>query len=146
MACIVVFGAELLGYLETGVRILLQEAKEVFALYEIDLAGVHSLGGQFVGLAGNRGAEPQHFSRFDNLKDKRLAIPSAEGELHLPLAKHEDTARCLAFHEQDRALRIGGRILDPFKSLQRRRAQVAEDAACPHLAGKTTFTNIESVW
>ena len=74
MACIVVFGAELLGYLETGVRILLQEAKEVFALYEIDLAGVHSLGGQFVGLAGNRGAEPQHFSRFDNLKDERLAI------------------------------------------------------------------------
>jgi len=146
MACIVVFGAELLGYLETGVRILLQEAKEVFALYENDLAGVHSLGGQFVGLAGNRGAEPQHFSRFDNLKNKCLAIPSAEGELHLPRAKHEDAPRCLAFCEQDRTLRIDSRILDPVKSLQRGRAQVAEDAAGPHLAGKTAFNNIESVW
>jgi hypothetical protein len=63
-----------------------------------------------------------------------------------PAREHEDAARCLAFHEQDRALRIGDRILDSFKGLQRDRAQIAKGAVGPHLAGKTAFNNMESVW
>src|SRR5579864_1488376 len=52
----VVFLAELLRHLEAGLGVVFQETEKIFALHEIDLAGIDGFRRQLVGLARNRRA------------------------------------------------------------------------------------------
>ena len=67
MAGDVVLFAELFGDFEAGFAMLLEEAEEVVALNEVDLAGIDGFGGEFVGFAGDGGAEAEDFAGFGDL-------------------------------------------------------------------------------
>ena len=146
MTSVVVLVAELLGHLEASVGVLFQEAQKVLALDEVYLAGIDSLRCQLIGFAGNSGAEPKDFAGFSDLEDHRLAVGGTDGEFHLALAEHENTARDLVLDKQHRALGIGGGILDGFKGLRGGGIKVTKNPVSPHLAGKTAFDDVESVW
>ena len=53
MACGVVLVAQLLGDAEANVTVLVQEAEEIFALDEVNLAGINRFRPEFVRLARN---------------------------------------------------------------------------------------------
>ncbi len=120
----------------------LQEAQEVFPLYEVHLAGIDGFGGQFVGLAAYRGAQAEHFAGLGDLQDQSLAIGGADGQLHPAFAQDKDAARRLAFYKKNRALGISGCVFNGFEGLQRRRRQIAEDMFCAHLARQAAFDDV----
>src|ERR1700675_1953001 len=146
VAGVVVLFTQLFGHLKARVRVVFQEAQEVFPFYEIDLARIDGFGSEFVGFAGNRGAEAEDFARFCNFQDQGLAVGGADRELHPSLAEDENAAWRLAFDEQDRPFRVGGGVLDGLEGLQSRGWQIAENAVGPHFASQAAFDNVESVW
>ena len=81
----IVFLAELLGNFEAGFAVLLEEAEEIVALDEIDLAGIDGFGGQFIGLAGDGGAQAENFARLGDLENEGLAVAGADGKFTRPL-------------------------------------------------------------
>jgi hypothetical protein len=93
---VIVFLAQLFSDFETRVGVVFEEAQEILTLDEVDLARVDGLGGQFIGLARNRGTKTQNFTRFGNFQDQGFAVGRANGELHTPLAKHKNAARRLS--------------------------------------------------
>src|SRR5208283_1006849 len=142
----VVLFAELLGHLEASLAVFFEEAQEVVALDEIDLAGIDGFRGQLVGLAGNGGAETEDFAGLSDFEDEGLTVAGADRELYAALAKDENAAGCLAFDKQDGAFGISGGVLDALKGLQRGRRQIAEEALGAHLASKAAFDNVQTVW
>jgi hypothetical protein len=143
---IVVFVAQLFRHFEAGFGMILQEAEKVFSLNEIHLAGINGFGGKFIGLAGDGGAQAQNFSGFGDFQDQSLAIGGADGQLHAAFAQNKNSARGLALDKQNRAFGVGGGVLDGFEGLQRSGGQIAKDTIGPHLAGKTAFDDVQSVW
>src|SRR4029077_16059103 len=125
---VVVFLAQLFRDLETRVRVIFEEAQEILALDEVDLARVDGLGGQFIGLAGNRSAETQNFAGFGNFQDQGLAVGRTNRELHPPFAEDKYAARGLSFDKQHRSFGISSGVLDGFERLQCGGRQVAENA------------------
>src|SRR5271157_2261362 len=59
MAGGVVLRAQLLCDLQAGVTVFLEEAEEIIAFHEVDLAWVHGFRPQLVGFTGHRGAQAQ---------------------------------------------------------------------------------------
>ena len=115
MAGDIVFFAELLRYLETGVAVVLEEVEKVLAFDEIDLAGIDGFGGQLVGLAGNGGTEAKDFAGFGNFENESLTVTGTNGKFDAAFAKNKDAAGGLAFDEQDGAFGVGSGILDGLK-------------------------------
>src|SRR5450631_167958 len=104
--------AQMLSGLQTGIAMLLQEAQEIFALDEVQLAGLAGLGGNLVGRSGDSSVQPEYLTRLRNLKNQRLAVTGGGGHLHPPFAQHVNSAGHLSFHEKDGTLWIGGGVLD----------------------------------
>lgn len=142
----VVLFTELLSDLEACLGVLLEEAQKVFALDEIYLARVDRLSGEFVGLAGDGGAQPENLSGVGNFQDESFAIAGADGKLDASFAKDKNSARGLAFDEQDSTLGVCRCVLDGLERLQSGPGQIAENAIGAHLASETAFDNIQTVW
>ena len=145
LAGIVIFFAQLFGYFEAGLHIILQKPKKIVALDEIDLAGIDRLRRHFVSFAGDRGAQPQHLPGLGKFYNDRSAARRVDGELDAAFAEHKNAAWQLPFYKQHRPLRIRGRVLDVFKSLERGRRQIAENTIRAQLAGNATFYNLHSI-
>src|SRR5271166_4793901 len=141
----VIFVAELLGYPQAGVTVLLQEAKEILTFDEVYLARIDRLGSQLVRLAANCRAESQHLSRFGDFKDQCFAIGGADGELHTAFAQHKDPAWRLPFDKQDRAFRIGSGVFDGLERLQCGGWKIAKNMFCPHLASQAAFYDVQTI-
>src|SRR5208282_497549 len=140
------FLAELLGHFETGLDIVLEEVEKIFALDEIDLAGIERLGRHFVRFARNRGAQAEHLAGLGKLHNDGSAAGRVDRELDAAFAKHEDTAGHLPFDKQHGSLGIGGCVLDVFKCPERGIGQIAEDTIGAQLARDAAFYNLHSVW
>jgi hypothetical protein len=54
----------MLGGMERGVSVLIEEAQHVFPPHEVQLAGLHGLNRQLVRPAGNNGVQAQNFTGF----------------------------------------------------------------------------------
>src|SRR5579862_5941897 len=113
----VVFVAELLGNAQAGLAMFPQEALEVLALDEVDLARVDSFRRQLVRLAADACAKTQNFAGFGDFQDQRLAVSRADRQFHATFAKDKDAARHLSFYEEYGTLGIGSGIFDGFKGL-----------------------------
>jgi len=142
VAGIVVLVAQLFGYFETRIGVLSQESQKIFALNEIHLAGINGFGSQLVRLTRNGGAQAEHFARLSDLEYQGFAIGRTDGELDSSFAQNEDASRRLAFHKQDRTLRIRRGILDAFKGLQGSRVEVTEEPVGPKLASQAAFNDV----
>jgi len=116
---------------KAGLNVVLQEAKKVIALYEVDLAGVQSFSGYFVRFAGDSGAQSQYLSWLSKFHNHGSAVRRVNGKLHAAFAEHEDAAWHLSFDKQHSPLRIRRRVLDAFKGVQRGCWQIAEDPIRP---------------
>ena len=134
--------AELLGYLEAGIGVVLENRKNSRLTVYLAIDG---FGGQLVGLPRDRGAEAENFTGLRDFQDECLAVGGADRKFHASFAQDENAAGSLAFNEQHRTLRVGGRILDSLEGLEGRCRQVAEDAVRPHFAGQAAFDDVEPV-
>src|SRR5271166_6860800 len=93
LVCSLAILAEMLRGLQASIAVFLEEAQEVVALDEIQLAGLASLGRDLVGRARNRSVHAQNFSRLRDLQDESFAFCRSGGELHPAFAQHVNSAR-----------------------------------------------------
>src|SRR3954451_17348035 len=91
--------AEMLRGLQAGGAMFLEKTQEVFALDEVNLAGLDRFGRKFVIDARDAGVKSEDLAGFGDLKDERFAFCGVDRELHAALAKHVDSAGRLAFHK-----------------------------------------------
>jgi hypothetical protein len=127
LVCRLAVFAQVLSGLQTGIAVFLQEAEEVLALNEVQLAGLSSLGGYLVRRSRDSRVQSKYFARLSNLQNQSLAITGGGGHLHAAFAEHVDAARHLAFHKENRALWVGGGVLNLVERLQRGTGQSAEE-------------------
>src|SRR5271165_6044435 len=146
MAGGVVLRAQLLCDPQAGVTVFLEEAEEIIAFHEVDLAWVHGFRPELVGLTAHRGAQAQNFSRFGDLQDQSFAVSRAHGQLHTTLAENKNPSWRLALNKEDRALGIRRRVLDGLERLQRSGWKITKDMVCPHLARQAAFDDVQTVW
>jgi hypothetical protein len=107
---------------------ILQEAEEVFALDEIQLAGLTGFGCDLVGGIGDGGVKSEHFAGLNDFEDEGFAVAGGGGKFHSPLAQHIDAARSLTFHKQYRSGWICGGKFQFLKGFQRCFREAAEEA------------------
>ena len=137
--------AELHRQLHRRLRVGLKEAEEVVAADEVDLRRHQRLRGDLVRLAEHRRAHAEDLARLDDVDDQR---PPGGGEhrlLHPAAAEDVDAARLLAFHEEQRALRLDDRVRDRAQLGDRLIAQAAEGPLGPDRAFGAVVVDVEVV-
>src|SRR5689334_332867 len=83
---------QVLGRMQASVTVLLQEAKKILALDEIQLTGLQSLCGQLVRLAGNCGVQAQNFTGIGNPENECLPVAIGRRKLYPTGANHVNAA------------------------------------------------------
>src|SRR5215831_2664268 len=98
--CALAILAEMLGCIQAGISVMLQETKEVVAPDEVQLAGLESFGRKFIRLAGNGRMQAQHFTGLRDAQDQRLPVPRGRRQLHTSDADYIQSPRRLTLYEQ----------------------------------------------
>ena len=136
---------EMLGGVQAGVGVMLQQSEKVFPPDEIQLAGLQGFCGEFVGLAGDSGVQAKNFARLGDTKDERLAIARGSGQFDPTGADDINTARGLALHEQYRTLWKNARVLDLVEICYRLLGKIAKETRMTELADNAIFRSLQSV-
>src|SRR5215467_7882878 len=104
-----------------------KEAQKILALHEVNLARLYGFRSYLIGPTAHGRAQTQHFSWFNQLHDKCLAVTCSQRQLHSSLAQDENAPGILAFDEEHCSLWVGGWELDGVEGLQGGCWKIAED-------------------
>jgi hypothetical protein len=77
--------AEVLGRLQAGIPVGLEELQEVLALNKVKLAGLSGLGGDLVGSAGHGSVHAQNLAGLRDFKDEGFSFCRSGGKFYPPL-------------------------------------------------------------
>jgi hypothetical protein len=135
----------MLGRVQAGIRVVLQEFQEIVALDEIELAGLQRFCGQFVRLAGNGSVKAENLASLRDTQNEGLAVARSGRELHPPAANDVNTARRLALNKQNGALRECAGVLDPLETFERRFRKIAEKTGVAKLTNQTALGNLQAI-
>jgi len=130
---------------QTGLAVTVEKLKEFIALYEIELAGLKGLSGQFIRLSGNCSVQSQYFPGLGNTKNKCLAFPRGCGQFYATAANDINTARRLAFYKQDGSGRKGIGKLDLVEIFYGLLWDITKKTGLAKLGDHAVFRNWETV-
>jgi hypothetical protein len=130
--------------MESGVRVLFEEAQDVFPPHEIQLAGLHGFDRQLVPSAGNHYVQAQDFSGFRDSHNQRFAVARSGGELGASLAQNENSPGTLSLDENHGVLRKNRSMFYFVESLERVLGEVAEKIAGMQMTVKTAFNAVQA--
>ena len=113
--------------LEADVAVPVEKAEQIPAAHFGELQGLQSFGGDFVGTAGQGGAQAEELSRAGKTHGHAAAAFRADRKAYSALAQEEDATSNLAFTKQDGAPLAGLDLLDMVEFLESVGLQVTEN-------------------
>jgi hypothetical protein len=137
--------ADVLGRVQTGITMLLEELKEIFPARKVQLAWLHRLRRQLIRPACNNRVQAENFSGSCNPQDEGFSISGSGRKLGLPLAKHEDATRGLSFNKNDSAFGKNGGMFYLVESCQRFLGEGAEEIPGAQVTGQTVLNAGQTV-
>ena len=124
---VLTLATDLLSCVQTRIAVLFEEPKKVFPVHKVQLAGLYRLHRRLVRLACENCVQAEDFPRLRDPQDEGFPLPRSGGKLGLTLAKHEDSARALAFNKNDCAFRKNRSMFYSMESFQRLVGEGAEE-------------------